>query len=1493
VIHPKRALRATPNPTFSLQIAVTPLIAALLFIPGLIAQASPSEPTVASTNGQPLTAWAQSAQSPTPQTERTAPPTPSGHSTLPRTSTITLTEPTLTPPPSAIACVEPPAPNPEAIGVATAEELQHAVDDASATQPTTIRLLNDITLPPDTSLVVPADKVITIEGTSALIGSDYENTITLDGALTINGVTITHPLDHWASGAGIWARPLSHLTIAAGSISGNHSTGINLLGATLDIAGGEIADNSSSWSSGGVYAHGGDLSEYGTVIDGPDAHVTIRGCARVHDNFTNSSAYGSPWGHGLSIGAGDLTMTGGLIYHNGRYYDDQMTGAADGGGLAITDGANVEISGGVIGAPDPVNDPDQGNIAARGGGIYLASGHLHITGDARINGNSALGNDREDNTWTHEYRISGGGGIYVDESPADAPERTTLVIDSGVIAGNSADKGGGIMVDGLVTTGMTDETPPPKTATVDLRGGTIEANHAIQGSGVWAGADARLFIGGDTRIHHNGPDAWQSDRAARSGSTTQGGGVRATGAEFLMTGGQVTDNNAEDGGGIYLSSWADPTNTTPAPGSDGTGFAALRLTMNGGAINRNTALRGGGIHLDDAQFTMSGGVIGDPALGVDAPGADNQGNTAGRGGGIYLADEPDMPGITGADLIGTARVAGNRTVVNDDLGPYDGAGLWLGEHTRVDLAGQATVVGNTSVGNGGGVHLNPGNAELDMNEQSAIRGNTAINGGGIDMDDDTVVFLGDDSVIADNTATNGGGIHIAPATPDPDVAVLFADGRAAIERNRADRDGGGVHAGGNIEMEFSGDSRVARNQAGGSGGGIHIGKGGEIELSRYSHIDGNRAESAGGGIHAVEANVRLFWDEPIVSGNHSGSDGGGLHMTGGKLSGWPSLILENNTADRDGGGVYLSSPGHDSDDCLTASLTGNTAGRDGGGAYLTNAAVCVSDTVSGNTAKRDGGAIFLGTADLGSLKVSEEAEFSANSARDSFDRAPEYDAVYAENIETDKWTEPFTQGYNNYDIGYPIPRHHTVTFVDWDGTELSSQTVLDDDSAIAPPDPTRKDYAFSGWNAAFDHVEMDSTITATYRPLEWSIRYNYSGGIAPTVANPEQFNVEDLPLALIHQPVRTAYAFVGWVPEDSLSRTPIDTIPVGTRRDLILTALWAPMTITPAPMPSVTLLPPTGITPAPMPHVTPVSPGSVTPAPIPTLTPGIPSSVTPAPLPQITPTLPSSVTPAPLPTITPVLPTTVTPHPALSATPVWPTHLAPAPGGVVNPITTATPTPSVSLSPSPEATETPSPNPTPTTSEPPVSPSPSATVTPTATPSATVTPSVTATPTLTPSVTPTPTVVLSPGVTAPVTPSPIPTRTPQPSCSVTPTVTPSATVTPTASQNPTTTNPPAPGQLDPTAPMEDTPDPITSDPVTPSPTPATSTPTVTADPTTPGPITSPSNPAGSTVRPVADTGGTPTPTGQASTVMILALVALTVGVVGLITTPNRTARPIR
>ena len=61
---------------------------------------------------------------------------------------------------------------------------------------------------------------------------------------------------------------------------------------------------------------------------------------------------------------------------------------------------------------------------------------------------------------------------------------------------------------------------------------------------------------------------------------------------------------------------------------------------------------------------------------------------------------------------------------------------------------------------------------------------------------------------------------------------------------------------------------------------------------------------------------------------------------------------------------------------------------------------------------------------------------------------------------------------------------YTVTFVDFDGSEIDTQTVDWNTGADAPDDPERDGYTFDGWDKEFSAVTENMTVTAQYKENE-------------------------------------------------------------------------------------------------------------------------------------------------------------------------------------------------------------------------------------------------------------------------------------------------------------------------------------------------------------------------------------------------------------------------
>jgi len=86
---------------------------------------------------------------------------------------------------------------------------------------------------------------------------------------------------------------------------------------------------------------------------------------------------------------------------------------------------------------------------------------------------------------------------------------------------------------------------------------------------------------------------------------------------------------------------------------------------------------------------------------------------------------------------------------------------------------------------------------------------------------------------------------------------------------------------------------------------------------------------------------------------------------------------------------------------------------------------------------------------------------------------------------------------------------YTVTFTDWNGRVLKTQTINHGESAMPPtPDPARPGYTFSGWSASYANVTEDRTVMAQYTPINYNTVYlNLKG--ASNEGNPNRYTIED------------------------------------------------------------------------------------------------------------------------------------------------------------------------------------------------------------------------------------------------------------------------------------------------------------------------------------------------------------------------------------------------
>lgn len=100
---------------------------------------------------------------------------------------------------------------------------------------------------------------------------------------------------------------------------------------------------------------------------------------------------------------------------------------------------------------------------------------------------------------------------------------------------------------------------------------------------------------------------------------------------------------------------------------------------------------------------------------------------------------------------------------------------------------------------------------------------------------------------------------------------------------------------------------------------------------------------------------------------------------------------------------------------------------------------------------------------------------------------------------------------------------YTVTFKNWDGSVLKTEQVAYNTAAIAPTEPTRDGYRFTGWDKTFDAITGNTEITAQYVKT-WTVTFRDEDGSVLKTENVDEGTGATAPTA----PIKDGYRFTGW-----------------------------------------------------------------------------------------------------------------------------------------------------------------------------------------------------------------------------------------------------------------------------------------------------------------------------------------------------------------------------
>ncbi len=283
---------------------------------------------------------------------------------------------------------------------------------------------------------------------------------------------------------GIYARDSQSVTIESSTISGNTSSGHGggiyfYLGKELYITDSTISGNTASGDGGGIY-YDGNYSNTGYIFSIDNSIISgnmTKGSGRggggvsvfyadsvsvtnniISDNKTDDGSYSYGGGVCITDCVGTICFAGNTVTNNFGY--------GLGGGICITnptfDPDSIEIRNNVISE----NTVDSDKYYSYGGGlcinIFQSGSNPDSTAVCTLSGNTIT-----DNKALSEIGRGGGISLY------NASEHGKFIIESGVIANNSANWGGGI------------NYALKQNAVLYLTNALITGNTAVRGGGVW------------------------------------------------------------------------------------------------------------------------------------------------------------------------------------------------------------------------------------------------------------------------------------------------------------------------------------------------------------------------------------------------------------------------------------------------------------------------------------------------------------------------------------------------------------------------------------------------------------------------------------------------------------------------------------------------------------------------------------------------------------------------------------------------------------------------------------------------------------------------------------------------------------------------------------------------------------------------------------------------------------------------------------------------
>ncbi|MBQ6029213.1 MAG: hypothetical protein IJL24_06785, partial [Treponema sp.] len=360
------------------------------------------------------------------------------------------------------------------------------------------------------------------------------------------------------------------------------------------------------------------------------AKLTLGEGAEVSGNTTTGGQGGGVWFGGTG---NTSSAMGTLIMESTAKIQGNVCGSGNGGGIYLKN-ANLYMTGSALVGDNSSYDTgatrsSYSNLAQNGGGIFAdenAAVYIGYASDGSISEmTSGYG-------VCHNYaKISGtlggnGGGIFLNSSTSE------LYMGSGSISKNGADEnGGGIWNGGKVFLHTNAKVGDTRTSCAkdDANSNVADGN----GGGIYSGSGSYVALGYKSVNGSTWTEQTLNDGYGVLGNYALGGGggvfcEGASGAnvELRMASGDISANCSAWYGGGGLS----------VKNSYGTVY------MSGGKITKNKAQYGGGVHLNGTMYMSGSAAIGDMSMSAtDYARGDERSCSnyaASYGGGVYLYD---------------------------------------------------------------------------------------------------------------------------------------------------------------------------------------------------------------------------------------------------------------------------------------------------------------------------------------------------------------------------------------------------------------------------------------------------------------------------------------------------------------------------------------------------------------------------------------------------------------------------------------------------------------------------------------------------------------------------------------------------------------------------------------------------------------------------------------------------------------------------------------